>query len=280
MANSPAPTSAALTSGAVVQNADGTVTVTSTGTWLWPFGTEGPTTAGIAATVNRPCDSRTGVGWGIVWSDPNDPGLAETYITKGKAAGLSLTVHVGSKGTNPFNTDGHVLYDPSHPCGTFVQTNVPHPGDGYDTGNWSATHTYADVAALPRAICVITYDLGFGLPPHPHRINFDNNDNSIQWGLTQNGAWDTTTMGFNCSSLPPPVAAPPTTAPPPIIKTVSNAAPPPTTPVPVKTTHPLAFTGFGWIGQLVAVLGVILVLMGFVLYFADVRKAALWLLGL
>ena len=46
------------------------------------FGTESATTAGLAATVNHPCDTRTGVGWGVVWNDPNDPGFAETYMTK------------------------------------------------------------------------------------------------------------------------------------------------------------------------------------------------------
>jgi hypothetical protein len=280
MANAPAPASSPLTSGSVVQNANGTVTVTASGTWLWPFGTESATTAGIAATVNHPCDSRTGVGWGIVWSDPNDPGIVESYFTKGKAAGLSLTVHVGSKGVNPVNTDDRVTFDPSHLCGTFIQTNVPNPGDGYDAGAWSGSHTYANAGALPQAICVITYDLGFGLPPRPHRINFDNNDNSVQWELFQNGAWDNTTMGLNCSTLPPPVAAPPTTAPP-IVKTVSNASPPPAPHVAVKaSTGPLAFTGFGSVGQLMAVLGVILVLVGCVLYFVDVRKAFQWLLGL
>src|ERR1700681_3050013 len=228
MANSAIPTSSPLVSGSVVQNADGTVTVTASGTWLWAFGVESATTSGLAATIVHPCDQRTGVGWGVVWSDPNDPGMAETYTTKHGSL-LSRTVNVGSRGINPLNNDDHVMFDRSNKCGTFVQTNVPHPGDGYDTGAWRATHVYASAATLPTSICVITYDLGFTKPPTPHRVNFENNDNSVQWQLFKNGSWDTNTMGFNCSTLPAAVAAPPVPStpapPPPVTKTVSHTTP-------------------------------------------------------
>ena len=68
---------------------------------------------------------------------------------------------------------------------------------------------------------------------------------------------------------------------PPVTKTVSHVVPPPAPPAPVKTVKTvktvtpgvLAFTGFGTMGQLLALLGVILVLVGVVLYFVDVRKA-------
>lgn len=292
MANSPSPTSAPLVSGSVVQNADGTVTVSASGTWVWAFGTESATTAGLDATILHPCDQRSGVGWGVVWSDPNDAGIAETYVTKHGAL-VSRAVNVGSRGINPLNNDDHVLFDAAHKCGTFVQTNVPRPGDGYDTGPWRSTHVYASAATLPKAICVITYDLGFAKPPGPHRVSFDNNDNSVQWQLFKNGSWDDTTMGFNCSTLPPPVAAPPvpTTAasppPPPVTNTASNTPPTPpaakvtaTKVTPKASTGVLAFTGFGQTGQLLALLGCILVLLGVVLYFLDVRRAAVWFLGL
>jgi cell division septation protein DedD len=289
-ANSASPTSSPLVTGSVVQNADGTVTVTASGTWLWSFGVESATTAGLDATVIHPCDQRTGVGWGVVWSDPNDPGTTETYTTK-RGTLLSRTVNVGSRGVNPANNDDHVMSDPSNRCGTFVQTNVPHPGDGYDTGAWRSTHVYASAAVLPTAICVITYDLGFSKPPTSHRLSFDNNDNSVQWQLFKNGSWDNTTMGFNCSTLPAPVAAPPvpTTAapPPPVTKTVSHTPPtPPAAKVtaakvtPKPSTGVLAFTGFGQTGQLLALLGFILVLLGVVMYFVDLRRAAIWFLGL
>jgi len=42
----------------------------------------------------------------------------------------------------------------------------------------------------------------------------------------------------------------------------------------------LAFTGLGKPGVLLAILGFALVLIGLVLFFFDVRKIALWLLGL
>jgi hypothetical protein len=53
------------------------------------------------------------------------------------------------------------------------------------------------------------------------------------------------------------------------------------TPKPVtKPSGVLAFTGFGQTGQLMALLGLLLVIIGLVLYFVDVRKAASWLLGM
>ena len=283
-ANAPSPTASPLTTGSVVQNANGTVTVTASGTWLWSFGVESATTAGLAATVNHPCDSRTGVGWGVVWSDPNDPGIAETYVTKhGRPA--SQLVRVGSQGKNPLNNDSGVAFNSRRPCGTFVQTNVPRPGDGYDTGTWQSVHVYNSMASLPTDICVITFDLGFGRPPTAHRLDFDNNDNSVQWALFKTGSWDMTSTDDNCATLPPAVPAPPlpTTTQPPPVKTVSHTSPPHVTPPktsPAKPSGVLAFTGFGPTGQLLALLGIVLVLIGLVLYFVDVRKAASWLLGL
>jgi hypothetical protein len=286
-ANAASPSAEPLRPGTVVINPNGTVTVTATGTWLWAFGVESATTAGLDATVNHPCDSRTGVGWGIVWDDPTDPGIPETYTTK-HGTTVSLTVNVGSQGKNPINGDSGVQYNRKDPCGRFVQTNIPRPGDGYDTGVWIGAHVYPNVASLPKAVCVITYDLGFGRPPTPHRLNFDNNDNSVQWALFKSGTWDTNSMGTNCTQLPPPVTAPPRPVPTPTIpvKTVSHTTPPPKTVpvVPVKTTPAkspgvLAFTGFGPIGQLMALLGMIFVLFGAILYFFDVKKWAMWLLG-
>jgi len=281
MANSASPSSSPLTPGSVVLNANGTVTVTATGTWLWPFGRETDTTQGLEATVRHPCDNRTGVGWGVVWSDPADPGFTVTYHTNARTPPLTLTVQVGSRGNTAINGDDQVLYNATNPCGTFVQTNIPAPGDGYDTGIWSDTHTYTSISDLPKEICVITYDLGLAHPPGKHRISFGNNDNSIQWGLYENGYWDTATMGKNCSSLPAPVAAPPTTTQaPPVVTPVSHTV---TTAAPVtKPGGNLAFTGFGGSGRLMAVLGGLFVLVGVLLYFgyrrkSEVRRLAEWL---
>jgi hypothetical protein len=297
MANAASPTASPLAGGSVVQNADGTVTVNATGNWVWAFGVESPTTAGLQATINKPCDTRSGVGWGIAWNDPNDPGFAENYHSNGRIPQVTQMVNVGSRGANPLNGDGEVMFNGRARCGLFVQTNVPRPGDGYDIGTWSGTHVYASAASLPTDICVITYDLGFAKPPGPHRLTFDNNDNSVQWALFKSGTWDSSITDGNCAKLPPAVAAPPTaTPPPPVVKTVSQTAPPPPpapatprapapppTPAATSATSPsgtLAFTGFGRIGQLVALVGVILVLLGIAAYFVDVRKAAAWFLGL
>jgi hypothetical protein len=103
----------------------------------------------------------------------------------------------------------------------------------------------------------------------------------------------------------PPPTLPPTTAPPappttsprtttPVV--VSSGGSPPsgpavgtagtssssgTTPGVVKASSgSLAFTGLGTTGKLVALAGGILVLLGLVVFFVDVRKLALWLLGM
>lgn len=284
MGNAANPTAEAMLPGSVVLNGNGTVTVTASGTWLWAYGRETDHTQGLDATAQHPCDSRTGVGWAMVWNDPDDPGYTETYTTKDRYPVLTDTVHVGSRGVDPLNTDHQVTYNNVHPCGTFVETNKPGPGDGYDTGVWTSTHVYASVADLPRAVCVITYDLGLAKPPGPHRISFQNNDNSVQWGL-YNGGWNTSTMGQNCEALVTPVAAPTTT----VTTTAKVVSQPthvtPTTLAPVtRPSGTLAFTGFGGDGRLMVVLGVLLVLTGAGVYGGyrrrtELRNLVTWLIG-
>jgi hypothetical protein len=271
MANAANPTTPDVFSpGSVVQNSNGTVTVTASGTWIWPFGVESDTTSGLHATINHPCDSRTGVGWGVVWNDPGDPGFTETYHTN---AGPPYTavVNVGSQGIDPLNADDHVQYNKAAPCGQFVESNIPTNGDGYDTGVWSSTHVYASYADVPREVCIVTFDLGIAHPPGPHRLSFDNNDNSVQWGLYEDGYWDTATMGKNCSALPPPVQAP--------IVTAVTTPPPVAPPVVTMPGTTLAFTGAGDSVWATGIVGVLLLLAGMTLYFVDLPRVTLWLLG-
>ncbi len=285
-ANAPGPTG--VIHMTAVLNADQTVTVDASGTWLWMY-SRSDADGGLNATVNAPCDHRSGVGWGVIWNDPQDSGFTETYVDK--IGGI--TVHIGSRGVNPLNTDSLVAFDPPAACGTFVQTNEPAPGDGYVTGPWTSTHVYSSAGAVPPAICVVTYDLGFGKVPLPKYRNFSNDDNSVAWQQQDTGSWSITTGGINCESVPPPTAAPPVPAPTvPPAKTVAKTIPPtpPTPPVttpaptpaarPPAVTGPLAFTGFGPTGRLLTLIGMILVVVGAVFYFVDVRKAARWLLGL
>jgi hypothetical protein len=273
-----------------ILNADQTVTVNATGTWLWMY-SRSDADGGLNATVSAPCDHRSGVGWGVMWGDPQDSGFTETYVDK---VGEE-TVHMGSRGVNPVNTDGLVAYNPTDSCGTFIQTNEPAPGDGYVTGTWTSSHVYGSATAVPPAICVVTYDLGFGKVPLPKYRSFSNDDNSVAWQQQDTGSWSMTTGGINCQSVPPPTAAPvpPPTVPP--AKTVAKTTPaaptpkvtvatPAPAPVPAPrqpaVTGPLAFTGFGPTGRLLTLIGMILVVVGTVFYFVDVRKAVRWLLGL
>jgi hypothetical protein len=282
-ANAPGPTGAIHMTAVV--NANQTVTVNASGTWLWMY-SRSDSDGGLNATVAAPCDHRSGVGWGVMWSDPQDAGFTETYTSKFQAQ----TVHMGSRGLNPANTDSVVAFNHAQSCGTFTQTNQPLPGDGFVTGTWTASHVYNNATAVPGAICVVTYDLGFGKMPLPKYRNFSNDDNSVAWQLQDTGHWSMSTGGVNCQNIPAATPAPPVPTPTiPPAKTVAKTTPPPTvtprvapTPAarPPAVTGPLAFTGFGPTGRLLTLIGMILVVVGLVFYFVDVRKAVLWLLGL
>ena len=277
MANAPSPVGNPPITGSIVTNANGSVTVNVTGHWLWPFTTSLKDVQGLHATVTDQCDRRFGAGWGIVWNDPNDPGYPETY----SVLGLSATVGLGSRGVNPANRETMLAWMPSAPCGQFIETNTPVAGAGYVTGPWMGVHIYANAAAVPNAICVVTYDLGSHKPPKRKWTQFSNDDNSVIWSLLDTRSWTETANGTSCvdpHTLPASTAPPPTTP-----ARVTSVTTPPATVPPAKTPTvspgALAFTGFGPLGQLLAVGGGLLVLGGLVLYFVDVRKAAAWLLG-
>jgi hypothetical protein len=269
-ANAPGPTDGV--TGTAYVNPNGTVTVTVGGTWLWPFSsTSFP--GGLKATVQHPCDHRSGAGWGVLWEDPQDPGFTETYSSRTQ----SMTVNIGSRGINPQNSDNHVMYNSVDPCGTFVETDVPAQGDGNVNGTWKAIHTYANASMVPASVCVVTFDLGFGVTPAPKYLKFSNDDNSIAWSLQDMGRWDNSAGGANCAHLPTQVPAPTTTAPP--VQPASHvtpAAPQPAT----KPSGTLAFTGFGGTGYMLLVVGMLLVFVGLGVYFVDFPKTMKWLLGM
>jgi len=97
----------------------------------------------------------------------------------------------------------------------------------------------------------------------------------------------TTPPGTTPPAVPP---QPPITSPPAVTRAVTPAAPAapapapaPAAPAPVHASTGsgvLAFTGFGPMGQLAVLLGLILVVVGLVLFFVDVRRGVQWLLGL
>jgi hypothetical protein len=184
-ANSATPTNQPTPTGAIVVNGTGSAAVSVSGTWSWPF-------SSLGATSVHPCDHRIGVGWAIIWNDPNDSGTA--LSTSG------VTVHVGSTGVDPVNTDQKVTYNASDPCGTFTETNSPNPGDGNVAGNWTGTHTYPNVADVPAEICIVTYDLGPGKSPAPNRLKLSYDDNSFTHSFDNGGTWNSTAGGSNCTA--------------------------------------------------------------------------------
>jgi len=277
MANAPSPVGNPSVTGNIVTNANGSVTVDVTGTWVWPFSTSLKDVEGLHATVTNPCDHRFGAGWGIVWNDPSDTGYPQTF----REFAFSASADIGSRGVNPVNRQSAVVWDPSDPCGTFVETNQPVAGAGYVSGHWMGAHIYPDAASVPDVICVVTYDLGSHKPPKRQWRQFSNTDNSITWSLLDSHGWNESPDGTNCVN---PHTFPASTAPAPATpaRVTSITTPPTTKPapkVPAVSPGALAFTGFGTTGLLLAVGGTLLVASGAVLYFVDVRKVTRWLLG-
>jgi hypothetical protein len=126
----------------------------------------------------------------MAWNDPADSGVSLTSN--------GVTLHVGSTGVNPANTDDKVTYNQTHPCGSFTETNVPNPGDGDVSGPWNATHIYANLADVPADICVVTYDLGPGKSPAAYRLRLTYDDNSFDDAFTNGETWNSSPGGPNC----------------------------------------------------------------------------------
>ncbi|HEY7948343.1 MAG TPA: hypothetical protein VID75_11765 [Acidimicrobiales bacterium] len=189
--NPPAPT------GTITVNPSGTVTVNVSGTWSWPVGTGANQ---LNATAGNACGTNYGVGWAMVWNDPNDSGYKISY----KKGGHSFSTNVGSKGDPSISTvaDESVNYNTSTPCGTFTTSAV--------SGQWTASHTYANAGAVPAGglpgqnICVVTYVLHAAPAGHKKMYLADKNrHNSYRMAVKSgNGAsWPTSSACFDPAAL-------------------------------------------------------------------------------
>jgi hypothetical protein len=179
--NPPAPT------GTVGTASSGAVTVAVSGSWSWSVGTG---SGDINATVASPCAGKYGVGWGIVWNDPNDPGYTLKY---GKVA----PQYVGSTlAVNGNAVDEAVHYDASAPCGTYSANAI--------TGTWTDSHTYASASSVPTSICVVSYVLRKAPKGHPRQYKVDKNKRNsfhvaVRAGL--GASWPTSNACFDPATL-------------------------------------------------------------------------------
>ncbi len=183
--NPPAPT------GTITVSAGGAVTITAQGSWSWPVG-KGAGDIHATAAPGKQCGTDYGVGWGMVWNDPDDPG----YTLKDGSA----SVGVGSTTTANGNLQDEAVDYASPPaqCGSFSPAAV--------TGTWSAQHTYANATSVPSSICVVSYVLkrsptGKG---HVRAYKVDKNkrnsfDAAVKAG--QGAAWATSSACFDPSIL-------------------------------------------------------------------------------
>lgn len=134
----------------LVVNADGTRTLTVSGTWQW-------------TTHRTDCNTdRYAVGWAVDWNDPDQPGnlvgkLKKTPIDVGAAWATAR---------NPADNAVHYYPGPLPPrCGVFGL----HGGSSYNTGSWGPiSHTYA-AGTSDIKVCVVMYDIHNASKPHgPH----------------------------------------------------------------------------------------------------------------
>ncbi len=159
--------------GNVVDNGNGTFTLTVQGTWEWP-------------THHSDCNTdRWGMGWAVDWNDPSDPGHA---VKGGPTTGRPA---VGDSSDDAV----HFFANPPR-CGTYSSAS------GFNSGDWGPiSHTYnADPSGLQ--VCVVTYDLHGkptdSAPKGSDLVADQNGDNS--WANDQNAG------GAQCKSfsVPPP----------------------------------------------------------------------------
>jgi hypothetical protein len=140
-ANTPNPLPSTTTS--IVNNADGTVTVTLNGQWSWGM------LAGSSTQAR--CDTRFGVGWTVDWAGISPiataPGARGAILIKSSQLyfHVSDVDMVAAGNVYPFTgpcTDDELALDPTGP-----------------SGPWSASHTYPSENAIPQRICANFYDL-------------------------------------------------------------------------------------------------------------------------
>lgn len=145
----------AATTGGVVFNSNGSITVTVQGGWVW-------------TTHHSDCNlDRFGVGWAVDWHDPSAPGNLVGDVN-------GLHAYVGTP------SDNTVHYAASAPyCGTYDSTLK------YNSGLWGPiSHTYP-AGTTTLLACVVTYDIHAkdGGPDPDHLIaggTDRNKDNSVE----------------------------------------------------------------------------------------------------
>ena len=106
-ANAAAPTNTPAQTSTVIDNSNGTVTVRSPAHGYGSSRLTPKTTQGIDVTAADPCDDRFGVGWAVIWNDPNDPGYPRDLPNGQRKGNRQLGVKEPMDG----NAQGSVLWD-------------------------------------------------------------------------------------------------------------------------------------------------------------------------
>ena len=198
------------TTGSVVQNSDGSFTLTIQGAWQWP-------------THKSDCSTnRAGVGYAIDWHDSSQAGnfVGNNSLNAGVGSPNDNVVHSVPPNNQDVGTPSQYLSWRGG-CGTFNGT--------FNTGTWGPiSHTYPASHTGDFVVCPIMYDVhgkAAGSPPNGAKEitaggSNRNSDNSIQSnGDTPLGNGCFTTMFAPPPSNPP---ATPSTPPAPGIKVVKE----------------------------------------------------------
>ena len=167
------------TSATAQVNADGSVTVSLTGTWSWP---------------GQNCAGRYGEGWAVDWwgiSSSATPAsnfslTNATIVTSPTTTSTGTITSAGSiqlhNSSNFFHVSSDYNGQTINSASTCTDTTIG--GQAGSTGSWSAMATYPSQSDLPPQICVNMYD-EHGNEGQPSNSANDyravkNGDNSIQ----------------------------------------------------------------------------------------------------
>jgi hypothetical protein len=148
------------------------VTVSASGTWSWNVGTAAGDVNAPAGSPASQCGGHYGVGWGMVWNDPESTPATPSPTRTSPRWASARTLAVNGNKTD----DEAVEYaDSSLPCGTFNAGDTVTLSD-----NGPATTPTPVPASVPcPRICVVTYLLKSAPGKYPRQYKVDKNKKQL-----------------------------------------------------------------------------------------------------
>ena len=180
----------------VVQNSDGTFTVTVSGQWNWANSPPPAPKAGLTPSSPAYCDnSGRRVGYAVSWND------GDGNVVSGNVSGSTVTIKVGSTSKNAYASnrlEGNIVHPTSAGPGltTHDITNLNDWASWRGgCGTWNGTYyvgTFGPISHIYPStvqsfdICVLMYDVHAADSTDKSKPNQPNGENSVVAGGTKN----------------------------------------------------------------------------------------------